>query len=365
MTCPVQCATCTTSTTCTSCLSGYYLSGSSCLACMPVCATCTDGSTCSSCKNNLVISGSVCACASPTVLRAADTTCIACSTNDPNCQTCAYNPVYTPAAPTPIICSIPNTGYFVQPDGSTAACGPYCDICTSFAVCTNCSATFFNNNGTCECVSPVFLTNTGTLYCEVCGTIISGCDTCQPSNGTANTECSACLVSHYPGTTPYPTASCLPCPATCSSCTSDTNCLGCIVPFVPMNSICLCSGLTYVDPTQTNCVSCPMAIYNCMTCNDTLPTTCLTCDPNFYLSVDSLTCSPCPLNCVDCTNSSVCINCTPGLSWNGTDCDCDLTCQNCLNITGGKCTACVDSVTCSGCAAGWFLTGVTCNACLN
>jgi len=131
-----------------------------------------------------------------------------------------------------------------------------------------------------------------------------------------------------------------------------------------IGSMCLCSGLTYVDSTQTACLPCSLIIMDCSTCNDTLPTTCLSCVTGFSPSNDQSSCIACPLNCGDCSSSTVCITCNLGYNWNGTDCDCDSTCQNCLTITAGSCSACLDALNCLGCAAGWYFTNPTCTPCM-
>jgi len=133
---------------------------------MPVCQTCDSGTTCSSCVNNLIISGTICACSAGQVLEPGTYTCIACTTHDPNCQTCDYNPPgLNTATPTPIVCSVAAIGYFVS-GGVATQCGSYCDYCTSNAVCTGCQATFFNSAGTCICSpSPLFLNNIVPPYC--------------------------------------------------------------------------------------------------------------------------------------------------------------------------------------------------------
>ena len=240
ITCPTGCSGCSSISTCTSCNQGYYLSGSTCVVCMPVCKTCSNGASCSSCINNLALSGSICVCNSPNWLNPSTKTCISCATNDPNCAACAYDPSYNPASPTPIICVTPEPGYFVQPDGSTSLCEAYCLTCTSATACTSCSSTFTEVTGDCVCISPLFLSNTPPKYCENCTVLIPGCDLCQTNTVT---ECISCISNYYPASA-YPTAGCLPCPGTCSSCISPTECLECPAPFNLTNitggALCLC-----------------------------------------------------------------------------------------------------------------------------
>jgi hypothetical protein len=128
--------------------------------------------------------------------------------------------------------------------------------------------------------------------------------------------------------------------------------------------MCLCSGLTYVDATQTSCLGCSSIIMDCNLCDDTLPTTCLTCMTGYSPSADGLNCIACPLNCGDCSTSTTCNTCNLGYSWNGTDCDCGTPCLSCLALTSGACSACTNATVCSGCAAGWYLAGSTCTSCM-
>lgn len=356
--CPGTCTVCTSASTCTSCLTGYILSAGSCINCvLPVCKTCTaSGSTCTSCVNNLVMSGSTCVCPANTYLNPGTLTCITCTAFDANCLSCGYNPTYSTSAPNPIKCLTPAIGYFVQANGTTAQCGANCDICSSASVCTTCSSTYTLSGNVCVCL-PLFLTNSAPFYCDNCSVIVPGCDICTTA-GT--TQCSSCLHGYYPSAGP-PAPSCLACPLTCDGCTSGTVCTGCLSPFTMAGSLCLCSAMAqFVDASQTGCDLCPNVIFNCINCVNTLPTTCSLCGTGFSPATDGLSCIACPLNCYNCTSSTVCDTCNPGYGWDGVVCDCDLTCQNCLNLTGGACSACTNATDCSGCAAGWFLSGSTC-----
>lgn len=169
--CTVGCATCTSATVCTSCSQGYYLSSTSCLACMPVCKTCSGATTCSSCiSSTMTFSGSSCTCPSPKLLTTTTSpiSCILCLNFDSNCLTCAYNPpVYNPSAPNPIVCAVPALKYYVLTNGSTAACGAYCNVCTDAVTCTvgGCFNTFTAVGGVCQCVAPLALTNVSPFYC--------------------------------------------------------------------------------------------------------------------------------------------------------------------------------------------------------
>ena len=182
--CPTGCSGCASAAACTACSSGYYLAGSSCPPCMPVCATCASAATCSTCLSGLTLnSANICVCSSPKLLNPTTKTCQSCSTLVPNCLTCAYNPVYSPSAPVPVICNAPKSGYYITGAGTgTAACGSYCLTCTSNTVCTTCLPTFRDpatNAGTCSCPYQQSVTILSPATCAFCNAIIPNCRFCQ------------------------------------------------------------------------------------------------------------------------------------------------------------------------------------------
>ena len=268
---------------------------------MPVCSTCTTNTSCTTCVNNLVMSGTVCNCSAGLFLNSGTKTCITCTAFDANCLSCGYNPAYNPASPTPIICVTPAIGFFVQTNGTTAACGANCNVCTSASVCTTCAATYSVSGGVCV---------------SICSTLITGCITCV---ALPSTLCTSCSPGYYP-TSAYPSASCSLCPARCATCTSSTVCLTCISPFTIISNLCLCSAPTYLNSAQTACVTCSIAIANCLTCTSTSPTTCSSCSPGYSPSSNALSCTLCPANCQVCSSTTVCTTCSTSYTWNGTHC---------------------------------------------
>lgn len=242
--CPTRCSVCSSDTICSGCTSGYYLSGTSCPNCMPVCITCTTGTTCSVCVNNLVLVSGVCQCSAGTFLNPATMTCAACGSINTNCLSCSYDPVYTPSAPTAVICTSCNAGFVVQ-------------------------------NGVCV---------------SICFSLINGCNTCVTSPVA---QCTLCLAGYYPNPSTYPTSACPTCPATCATCTSSTVCQTCISPFTRIGTMCLCATPNYLDSTNTLCVTCSVAITNCLTCTSTAPTTCATCATGYFPTSTNLQCLLC------------------------------------------------------------------------
>lgn len=107
---------------------------------------------------------------------------------------------------------------------------------------------------------------------------------------------------------------------------------------------------------------CSLAIVNCASCNNALPTTCSSCDPGFSVSGDGLQCYACPLNCKTCLAGGVCSVCTDGYNWDGSSCVCGGSCTTCNGLTGGSCSACVNATYCTACSAPHYFESLT-NSC--
>jgi len=149
--CPTGCQTCKLNGTviCTACLTGFFNTSPTCTACMPVCKTCLTALTCVTCINNLVLVAGQCTC--PTNwLEPISLTCLDCATIQPNCQTCDYNLVYTPTAPTSVICISTGPGFYIS-GGVTVACLTNCVSCTDSITCITCLPTFTYIGSSCIC----------------------------------------------------------------------------------------------------------------------------------------------------------------------------------------------------------------------
>lgn len=358
--CPTGCSGCTSFSVCTGCQSGFTFSGTLCQPCMTVCRTCTSLTTCSTCINNLTLSGTTCICQSPNFFDSVTRSCKSCSYFDVNCQTCMYDPM----SPLSVICSVPKAGFFVEADGLTSACGPYCSICNSSTVCTTCLDATFTNNGSCYC-TPLFLAGTSPETCDTCSNIISGCSTC--TNNANVTLCSDCQGGFY-APAPYNNLSCIACPSICDTCLDGAACATCRSGMHLANGswcVCIAAGF-YVEPVSETCDICSNVILNCQSCTNTYPATCSNCNVGTYAGSGNLSCIPCSLNCYSC-DASGCLMCNLGYSLNASNiCDCDATCQACLNATNNTCSACnISNSSCQGCAAGYYFSSPNCIPCLS
>jgi len=179
--CPFPCLTCKliapSTVGCLSCpTNGYYYIPATytCATCMPVCKTCLTGTTCLTCISStltLDLPTTTCVCTTgfldPITLK-----CLACSTLIPNCQTCSYNLVYNPIAPTSIICLTANPGFYLYDPITLIQCTSYCTACNLDTTCLSgayCYSTFtFLVGGTCACVAPLYLQTTPTPVCLTC-----------------------------------------------------------------------------------------------------------------------------------------------------------------------------------------------------
>lgn len=110
--------------------------------------------------------------------------------------------------------------------------------------------------------------------------------------------CLSCMSGYY-----LLNGTCTPCVLPCSSCSSATKCLSC------ENNTSL---YIYSDTANTclNCNDSNIGISWCATCsqnNITLPISCLTCLPGYYLSSPS--CLSCIEPCLTCNSSLNCQSC--------------------------------------------------------
>ena len=255
--CPTGCAMCTGPSTCSSCSNGYYLSGSSCLQCMPVCSRCTTGTTCTHCRTGLSLSGSVCRCNSPLLLQPGTLTCVTCASQTSNCATCGYQGgSYNPSAPTAIVCTVANPGYYIL-SGTATQCGSNCQTCNSNTDCTLCSHSSFTLSpapGSCYCnptlPTPLYLSTVGT--CLPCPQVISGCMTCVDVSGT--TRCSACQNGFY-SLVVAPFSTCTACMPTCFTCLNESTCSNCKnnLFFDNATQTCICTGGLILRTSTTTC----------------------------------------------------------------------------------------------------------------
>lgn len=329
--CPSACLTCTSLTSCTSCVVvGFYLSVNSCLACMPVCRTCSGPSTCLTCRSTATLVSNVCTCPVNTYFDINTRNCLSCLTLQPNCANCIYNGVYTASAPPPVVCSLANTGFYVNSTGSAVACVAYCTNCdnTPTPICNTCNTNFtFDGVSSCICTGGLYF-STAQNTCSDCGTVIPGCISCQNNTIPSATQCITCNpVGFFAASSPSLT--CTACPPLCTSCTSLTVCTGCINNLAILSGMCGCDAniTLYLDPLTQLCTLCSTAVFNCQTCNSgATGLTCATCINGTYPTAGNTSCLPCPAECTACSSPTVCSACEPGFSLSGNLCVCSTNC---------------------------------------
>ena len=350
-----------------------------CVPCPAPCQTCTSATNCGTCysnTNNVRLNGTgVCACPATgyfDIFAAGNVNtydCVACPApcqiciSSISCVTCYSNTTNVRLNGTGA-CACPSTGYYdilVAGNVSTYDCQPCpapCRTCNSSTNCTSCY-TNTNNvrlNGTGVCACPpigyfdIFVIGDVSTYdCQPCP---AKCATC-----TSTTNCSSCYTNSTnvrlnttslctcPKTGYFDifaagnvsTYDCVPCPASCQTCTSATNCSICYTNSINLRlngtGVCACPATGYFDTFVAGNVS----TYDCQLC---------------------------PAKCITCTSNSSCGTCYTTVSsvrLNGTGvCECPATgyfdifvvenastydCQSCP----AKCPTCTSSINCSTC----------------
>lgn len=174
---------------------------------------------------------------------------------------------------------------------------------------------------------------------------------------------------------------CSICMGRCLTCTNTTYCLSCLTGFL-QGGLCIdnCSTITgkysnisslACSPCDLNCLNCTSTSRMCTACNPSIPLlfnyTCLNACPSGYYSSGS-TCSKCSYPCMKCTGTaSNCTSCLNTYADNGTcvsSCPmrryADLKSLSCLGCDSA-CTSCAYSSSyCSVCATGFFLNDYKC-----
>lgn len=149
---------------------------------------------------------------------------------------------------------------------SPLACRDRCTTCDSIYKCNTAGcpsgyvAADLNNN----CIACV----NGCLTCTGGGA--SNCSTCRPNFtlSGSNCNCSTAGYKQNSSLTPY---LCNLCPASCSNCTSDNVCSGCVTQFKFSSGVCSCqttNGFRQVsasncDRCQKGCSSCSSSVTTC------------------------------------------------------------------------------------------------------
>ncbi len=383
--CIPNCSICTNSTDCQRCIDNLYLatdisgniscqvscntrsyydSDRICYSCMKGCDVCSSATECNMCSVGYLYKNGIC------VL-------LVC---DPKCEICVISS-------SELKCSLCDEGYFVQaidnlcgidcirsyyPDTTTKRCEKCmdnCDICVKL----------ISNLLTCnECrFGYIIKTLDGVNMCEVavCPGSCSSCDTtlsavvctgCKDSFYMHNSTCvSTCPPRYYPESS-LTIKSCLSCPSNCDICTSNLSCTRCSASYYlqPISAICdtVCPLRYYPNNNiPAICSPCPL---NCLECTESL---CLKCEalytPNPIPLSRSDVCIACPSNCIICNhinNSLSCLQCDEEyfLQPNQMDIQCDRTCPEEYYMD-------ISSRMCIQCSSGEYSAGTECRECEN
>lgn len=229
------------------CPANYYPNSTACLSCPSSCATCTSSSVCQTCATSYSLQDSQC------VL-----VCVPGHSHNQVCYPCDLNCSYCNS--TSGVCSLCTSPYLLYNNTCLSVCpsnmlsqnGQTCVLCTEqFVNCTSCSAT-------------------ACLYCNY-GQLVNG-------------SCKPCDPGYY-----EISASCVVCPSSCLTCTSQTDCQTCQPNYYYLSGICSASCPRNMFPNGTTCSSCGAT---CSICNQTT-TLCTVCNAGVYLYNNSCY-STCP-----------------------------------------------------------------------
>jgi hypothetical protein len=269
------------------CPSSYFFNGQRCAPCLPNCQ-CSQENTCSSCLSGYTYD-------------ALFQNCLQCpvATGLVNigCQECCYQ-VKGPA----FVCSTCQAGPYVFQIGGQCINMQGCLAITTQGACTQCTSSFFLNQGSCVGCDPSCATCNDLSLCLTCATgyynatnvdysmcqaCSLGCQAC-----TSSTVCTSCGSGYR-----LATGSCTACSSSCLAC-SATVCTTC-------NQLSgLISGICYLC-TDTS----KQGSAGCLTCTSNgVRIQCTSCSPGYYLNTGTQACVACSLtfpNSILCTATTV------------------------------------------------------------
>ncbi|EAR93808.2 leishmanolysin family protein (macronuclear) [Tetrahymena thermophila SB210] len=269
----------------------------SCQSCPTGCIDCTSLSSCNVCSDGYEKSGETCIeslCTSP---------CKTCSSNPTFCLSC-YSGLYLSPQNT-CVSSCPE-GYFKNSLNMTCTkCPIGCKNCSDAKNCTQCDKlNGYRQQGTdCTlCISP----------CATCSQENpNSCYSCENNMFIQNNQCVlACSKGFYLGKNNV----CHQCLDGCESCSDSNSCISCNKDYQ-----------LFSDKNVQICINSTSCFSPCSTCSSTFqPTTCKTCESNYYLQgqkcvtqcdlgyfkmQSNSTCVQCPLNCKKCSSLNNCETC--------------------------------------------------------
>jgi hypothetical protein len=393
-----NCKLCGTDGVCTECKNDWYLSGTNCItcdavalmkssltcvSCVPSCLNCDTQTTCLKCstssnsnfrvkksdrtecqvcisQNNLLIVGDYCYsgsdCVTNCLLCASAVTCATCNdgyflTNQAQCQQCPSN------------CLTCNTNSCLTCSGSNKLLDGRCDPCTDDGLsasgdncfrCTTANCLKCSSASTCtQCKTNFWLDSSAA--CVECGVgyrqytdSVNKCERCSDSN------CKICQAAA----------------GTCTRCFDDES----NSKFLFDASTCsACSAHSLIQKSDSTS-TCKTCVTNCVKCTDT--GICMQCTANYYVKYSTknecVACSPsetearigdyclgkddCTPNCKLCETLIGCATCIDGYYLSGTS---NKLCFRCPT----DCTLCTSYYACTKCNSGYFLLSGTCVAC--
>lgn len=138
---------------------------------------------------------------------------------------------------------------------------------------------------------------------------------------------------------------CMACSGNCKTCSSSdlTTCYSCYS-----------NANLYTNLKTTVCTACNST---CLTCSTLDHNNCTSCPVGSYLNTTENKCyKGCPLNCEQCSNSTVCVTCLSGYTTN-TQGQCVPCLSNCRMCSSNSPALCLN------CGEGFYLSGSTCKPC--
>ncbi|EAR93472.3 hypothetical protein TTHERM_00423410 (macronuclear) [Tetrahymena thermophila SB210] len=335
------------------CNTGYIDVNGDCQQCPSNCDVCTSQAVCSQCSQSYYLNVQqtcVSRCPQTFIPDSTQKICICGANRTLQNQSCPCN-----------------TGYIEDAHGDCLQCPSNCDVCTSQAICSLCSQSYYLTvQQTCVSSCPqTFIPDSTSKIC-ICG-----------ANRTLQNQSCPCNTGYIDVN-----GDCQQCPSNCDVCTSQAVCSqcsqsyyltvqqtcvsGCPQTFIPdstskrcicganrtlQNQSCPCNT-GYID-VNGDCQQCPS---NCDVC--TSQAICSQCSQSYYLTVQQTCVSGCPQTFIPDSTSKRCI-CGTNRTLKNQSCPCNTgyiedvhgDCQQCPS----NCDVCTSQAICSQCSQSYYL----------
>ncbi|CAD8105672.1 unnamed protein product [Paramecium sonneborni] len=231
-----NCVTCSNQT-CTKCSDGYFINPQGkCTACSAKYASCEQCiiNKCISCSNNYYYDNS-------------KQYCYLCSSFNTGCQTCLNT--LTQGTTNNIICQKCEQGFVLTSTQQCKKCNQLFENCDT---CSNLGSNF-------QCITclPGFLKvaedKSEIYYCLDCSGSITNLQNCYECESQISTQekrkytCNQCKDGYY-----LEQQTCLPCPSTCTQCTTSTTCTKCQRSLILFNGQCTEDTTAFLLTSTTN-----------------------------------------------------------------------------------------------------------------